>query len=167
MNIEAIDENIIDLQLQEMSLALARRKISWNISRPYLGPITNALQKLKLEPSIDSSGDYNIHASGDKQMLVALMRILRISGFNSNGDRPKKGESTWCAWFEHPACKMRIWLNFSSTVCKQVQIGSKTVTYEQPIYETRCVEDLQEVPPCETALILETESTPALTNQEA
>lgn len=137
MNLEVIDENIIDLQLQEEDLAVSRRKIRWNSSRSTLAPIVNALTKLGIEPRIDGT-DLNIYFSGDKHQLAAVIRILRTSGFNTDEKRPEKGASSWTARFTVQGCPLPIYLSFCSSVCRQVQVGTKTV--EIPIYETVCGE---------------------------
>lgn len=157
-SVELIDENIIDLQLQEEALKLAKRKVKWNANRSLLSGIVNALVKLGLEPHITEY--ITVNCTGDAKKLAAVVRIFRISGFSSNADKPKKGDSTWYAFFDSPECPIRIWFAFTSSVCRRVQIGTKIA--EIPIYETICGE---EIAPCETALISVTESTPALMEQ--
>lgn len=135
MNIETIDENIIDLQLQEEALNFAKKKAKWNVNRTLLSSIVNALTKLAIEPTFGND-HLNIQCTGDKSKLVAVMRILRTSGFSTNADRPVKGDSQWYAWFDSNECSARIWFSFTSSVCRQVKVGTKTVTVD--VYETQC-----------------------------
>lgn len=134
-NVELVDENLIDLQFQEAALRLAKRKARWNANRVLLTGVVNALVKCGVEPSFDT--DYlQVSCAGDKHKLATVIRIFRISGFNSTAARPKKGDSSWCAWFKSPECTVDIWFNFTSSVCKQVKVGVKTVTVD--VYETQC-----------------------------
>jgi hypothetical protein len=159
-NVETIDENLIDLQLQEEALNLANKKAKWNANRATLSSIVNALAKIGLEPSFGDD-HLNIRCTGDKDKLTAVIRILRTSGFNTTANRPAKGDSTWYAWFESANCGARIWFNFTNSVCRRVKTGSKMVSVDT--YETVCG-DISEELSCATALISETESTPALPN---
>lgn len=141
MNIEVIDENLVDLQLQEESLAMTKRKLKWNGSRSIMAPVINALSKLELEPRLDAT-DVNYYFTGDKSKLLAVMRIVRSSGFNTTAERPKKGDSSWTARFTKEGCGLGLYLSFSSSVCRQVQVGTKTI--QVPVYETVCGESLGE-----------------------
>jgi hypothetical protein len=155
-------ENIechIDLQLQQASLDLAKKKVRWNANRSRLEPIVNAFTKIGVDSDL-SDGDLNIRFAGDKEKLAQGVRILRVAGFHTEAERPKKGDSSWTAWFTHPDCSIRIWFSFTSSVCRQVKTGTKTV--EIDVYETQCGDLATEELPCETALISETESTSAL-----
>lgn len=154
MNIEVIDENLVDLQLQEESLAMTKRKLKWNGSRSIMAPVINALSKLELEPRLDAT-DVNYYFTGDKSKLLAVMRVVRSSGFNTNQERPKKGDSSWTARFTKEGCGLGLYLSFSSSVCRQVQIGTKTI--QVPVYETVCGETLGEETPR-----LQGQSNPAL-----
>lgn len=167
MNIEAIDEVKIDLQLQEEALELSKKRLKWQANRSNFVVITRELEKLGIEPRLDCQADYNINFTGDKKKLLAVLRLIMSAGFKTHNDKPQPGQSSWSAWFDKKDCSLRIWFSFSSSICKLVQVGTKTVSYEQPIYQTICGELLEELPSCETALISGTESTPALTNQEA
>jgi hypothetical protein len=159
MNIEVIDENLIDIQLQEEVLNLAKKKAKWNANRATLSSIVNALHKIGIESEL--TGNLDVSVTGDKKRLADIIRIFRIAGFSSDAERPKQGDSSWYAYFSHPNCSVRIWFCFSSSVCKRVKTGSKMVSVDT--YETVCG-DISEELPCATALISETESTPALPN---
>lgn len=155
-SIETIDENLIDLQLQEEAISLAKKKAKWNANRATLYSIVNALTKIGLEPSFGND-HLNIQCTGDKDKLTAVMRILRTSGFNTTADRPAKGDSTWYAWFDSANCGARIWFSFTSSVCRRVKTGSKMVSVDT--YETVCG-DISE----ETSPLIQGEVTPALGN---
>lgn len=161
--IEVISENPIEIQLQEEALRLVKLKARWNGCKSTLAPIANALSLLGIEPRFSS--DLDVCFTGDKEKFTAAMRILRVAGFTpSNPNRPKKGDTGWNSFFNKPDCTVQIWLNFTSSVCKRVKVGTKTV--EQDVYEVQCG-DISEVPelPCVTDPILVMESTPASTEQ--
>lgn len=81
-------------------------------------------------------GDINLSFTGDGTRLGLVWAVLRKNGYAPNC-RPKKGESTFYThWLKDGAATF--WMNFSSSVCRRVQVGTKTV--EQPIYETQCDE---------------------------
>jgi hypothetical protein len=153
-NVEAIDENLIDIQLQEEALTITKRKLKWNGSRGIMAPVINALSKLELEPRLDAT-DVNYYFTGDKNKLLAVMRIIRSSGFTTNAERPKKGDSSWTARFTKDGCGLGLYLSFSSSVCRQVQVGTKTI--QVPVYETKCGDISDETP-----ALLQGEVTPAL-----
>jgi len=83
--------------------------------------------------SIDSMSP-NVHLSGSKQTLVEALKILRGEDWVPDqrpGEEPAERFSTAFRKDED-----KIWLYFSSKVCKLVQVGTKTV--EQPVFEVVC-----------------------------
>jgi hypothetical protein len=67
-----------------------------------------------------------------------VVRIFRLAGFTTQSDPPKANAPTWYARYSKQGCDLAIWLNFSSTVCRRVKVGTKLV--EQEIFETVCGE---------------------------
>lgn len=133
-HLEILLDDPIEIALAEKALALAKTKQKWNSIKDFYRPVINALRRLGLEPSL--SNDIDLNFAGDAHKLAAVVRILRTSGFNTDAQRPKQGETTWCATYMHPDCPTNVWLYFTSSVCKRVKIGTKTV--EQDIYEVQC-----------------------------
>jgi hypothetical protein len=86
------------------------------------------------------SGDIDLSFTGDGQRLLTVWKELRRAGWAPN-THPKKGETTFSThWLKEG--NATFWMHFSSTVCRRVQTGTKTV--EVPVYETQCG-DLPEV----------------------
>lgn len=82
------------------------------------------------------SGDIDMAFTGDGERLRQVWAELRKNGYTPNC-RPKKGDSTFYThWLKDGVATF--WMNFSSSVCRRVQVGTQTV--EQPIYETHCGE---------------------------
>lgn len=82
---------------------------------------------------LDSSS-YNISVTGTRADLDILFGVLRREGLTPD-TRPKEKEpsySTYWRW-EDAGC---IWVWFSSTSCKRVQVG--TEMKETPVYEMVC-----------------------------
>ena len=79
--------------------------------------------------------------AGDGQRLGQVWGELRRHGFNCE-TRPKKGDVDFHGYFQQDGYP-KLMVNFTSTLCRRVQVGTQTV--EQPIYETICGE-LGELP---------------------
>jgi hypothetical protein len=132
-NVESITDPI-ELDLAEKAIALAKIRQRWASIKDFYRPIVNAFHRLGIEPSLSS--DVDISFSGDASKLAAVVRILRTSGFTTNSDRPKQGDTTWYARYTHEECPTSVWLYFTSSVCKRVKVGTKMV--EQDVYEVQC-----------------------------
>ena len=132
--VETLLDDPIEIALAEKAIALAKTRAKWNSIKEFYRPIINALHRLGLEPSLGTDIDLNF--AGDAHKLAAVVRILRVSGFSTKGERPKKGDVTWHAYFAHPECDTKVWLYFTSSVCRRVKTGTKMV--EQDVYETHC-----------------------------
>ena len=130
-------EDPIELELQEDALNLAKKKARWNGAKSILSPIAVAASKLEITPRLTGSG-LEIYFSGDKDKLTKALRILRTAGFSTDADRPEAGKTEWYAWFHNPACSLKIWFHFVSSVCKQVKVGTRM--QEVDVYEVQCGE---------------------------
>lgn len=95
-----------------------------------------------------SSGDINMSFTGDGERLKQVWMELRRNGFKPNA-HPKKGETTFYTHWPKDGFS-QFWMEFSSNVCRRVQIGTKLV--ETPIYETQCG-DLPEIDAPATAVV--------------
>ena len=93
-----------------------------------------------------SDGDINLAFTGDGQRLGQVWGELRRNGYTPSS-HPTKGSSQFYTHWLKDGCST-IWMNFSSTMCRRVQVGTQMV--EQPIYEVQCgemPEMLEEVSP--------------------
>jgi hypothetical protein len=99
------------------------------------GGTTNLLEWL-IAVNIDtSSTSLDISYAGDKLVMQGIFKAFRKLGYVST-KRPDANESAFTCYWSHTDSDMRIWLRFSSTVCKRVKIGTKME--EVDVYETRC-----------------------------
>lgn len=136
---EILQANIrckVDIEMEKKRLELEENTRKWLRSRPKLAPVVNAFEDLATYISVDYQ--VNIHISGDKDSLIRSFRILRGAGFKTDSPPPRKGENQWVSTWIAPNCPMSIYFNFTSTICRRVQTGTKMV--EQAVYETVCGE---------------------------
>lgn len=106
-----------------------------------LAPLVRALAELDIEPKIDGYS-FDINFSGNKARLDQIWNLVRTTGYEFDGskeDRPQANKSYWSGWFSYKDAELpyaRMYMSFSSTICKQVKVGTKME--EVDIYETRC-----------------------------
>lgn len=132
--VEPALDDAIEISLAEASLSLAKKRQKWNAIKGFYRPIVNALQRLGVEPGLSNEVDVNF--TGDALRLQSVLRILTESGFTTTAESPKKGDTSWSAYFAHPDCETKVWLYFTSSVCRRVKVGTKTV--EQDVFEIVC-----------------------------
>ena len=145
-------EDPIDLELAQKILDARKLQAKWALIKKFYRPTLTKLRAEGLEPSLDQT-DINLFFSGDKQRLQSVWQIMRYAGFEFEGRRPAKGDSTACGRWKHPECSTALWMHFTSTVCRRVKVGTRLV--EQDIYETICGD--AELPPDEPIAQIEGE----------
>ena len=153
LDLDTTPPSSIDLRFIEESLELVKRKRRWEASKWVLLPLVGALENLGIEPTFNDSLALNF--TGDAAKLYAVVKCLRIAGFSAKvAVPPKKGDTSWYAYYDNPNCKERVWLYFTSSVCKRVKIGTETV--ERDVFETQCADisgAVAELPSDETPAI--------------
>jgi hypothetical protein len=90
-----------------------------------------SIQSVYIDPT-----SYNISVTGTRAELDILFGVLRREGLTPD-TRPKEKESSYSTYWRWEDSEV-IWVWFSSTSCKRVQVG--TEMKETPIYETVCEE---------------------------
>lgn len=90
---------------------------------------------LELEGEFYFYSVLTLTTSGDRQKLVRIFRILRSFGYTCTSHRPQKDSTSWSGFFRKPD-HLSIHINFSSSVCQMVQVG--TEMKEVPVYRVRC-----------------------------
>lgn len=97
-----------------------------------LEPVKTKINSL----TADFSG-FNVYLAGGKDDLTTLFKALAAAGYRTNSTRPEANSPSWYGYFEsEDQTQFKIWVNFSSTVCKRVKIGTWMV--EQDVYEISC-----------------------------
>lgn len=108
------------------------------------------LEALDIDVRFDyQGGSIDVSFAGSGEKLGKVWGLLRRAGYSTDS-RPKAGDSTFSAFWSAPDDLSRVWLNFSSTVCKRVKVGTKMV--EVAVYETVC-EELPAIEPPATELV--------------
>ena len=93
------------------------------------------LEELDVDLQFNLDNDYiAMLFTGDGKRLGDVWGALRQHGYTTHA-RPKKGDTTFYSFWELEG-QARIFMSFSSSMCRRVQVGTKMV--EQPIYETQC-----------------------------
>lgn len=102
-------------------------------------------EELDIEIRFDATNEYGfLGFTGDGEKLKTVWGMLRRAGYHTS-QRPAKGDSKFNAfWYRAGSCDL--FMMFSSSVCKRVKVGTKTV--EQDVYETQCGE-LPEIEPAD------------------
>lgn len=97
---------------------------------------TENLLEWFINAAIDTSSDsLDLSYAGDKHTIEGIYRAFRKLGYKTDKHLTKPEAVFTCYW-DHKESDMRIWLRFSSTVCKRVKVGTKMV--ETDVFETRC-----------------------------
>jgi len=84
------------------------------------------------------SGSYNISVVGSRADLDIMFGVLRRAGLRP-GRRPEEKNTYYATfWYWDEIGSEFVFVSFSSTSCKRVQVGTKME--EVPVYETICEE---------------------------
>lgn len=124
------------------SLALETRRLStWlQIQPQYQSIYQRLINEARLKEAVVTwdTSDLNFMFSGTGKHLAQVFRVMRTSGFELEGDRPRAKESSWHGRFVHPETNLRVWFSFTSTVCQVKQV--RTEMKEVPVYDVVCDE---------------------------
>ena len=99
--------------------------------------VCKALQKAGVNinyVNVDGGG-YNVSLTGSRADLDIVFGTLRRLGLTPDS-RPAEKDTSYCTWWR--AEGFRLWVWFTSTSCKRVQVG--TELKEVPVYDTVCEE---------------------------
>lgn len=123
------------LKLVERKQAVQKHMALYLHTVQTLAPLFRFLEDADIDIDFDPNrGDIDLHFTGDGARLGKVWGELRRNGYKTES-RPKQGDTAFQAFWDCEGFS-RIWLSFSSSVCKRVQVGTKTV--EVPVYETQC-----------------------------
>jgi len=119
--------------------AQTKRARTWREHGPaFTGGLLEALEALEyIEPRWTG---YNLDVvfSGTKVELIAVWKILRANGWETDGARPKEKAEQWYGTWYKEGCDTSIWMNFMSKTCVRTQVG--TQLKEVPVYDIVCGE---------------------------
>lgn len=129
----------IDAALSKAENGLREQREKWMQAREVLKPLVDELGPIAISVHLDELLNFNV--AGDKAVLLKCLRAIRRRGYVADNSPPAPGDASWGSYFTSPVMSLQIWFMFSSTVCRLVQIGTKTV--QEPVYQTICGDDLQ------------------------
>ncbi len=127
--------NILEFILNEQQRAAALTA-TYVENKDEIDNLMAELGPLALHTAFPHSLDF--HFTGNKQLLNDVFKILRRNGWEHHSEPPKDHETSWSTFWEKPNTHFKLWISFTSTVCKRVKTGTKLV--EQDIYEVQCSE---------------------------
>jgi hypothetical protein len=132
---DIIPSSLIDINLAEQQLALAKKCLLWNRHKALLFPIITALVEQGIEPHYKTD-DISIEFTGDAAKLRDAMAVIVDADFSTTFAPAKPGDTMWYGWFTREDCPIKLWVHFTSSVCTRKKIGTKMI--EQDVYETIC-----------------------------
>lgn len=136
------------LRLIELAQNAQKHNLLFQTTVRSLAPLFRQFEVLDVTLTFDlGGGDITLSFTGDGERLRQVWSELRRNGYKC-ATHPKKGDTTFYGWWRQEGFS-NLWMNFSSSVCRRVQIGTKMV--EQPVYETQCGEGLPELEEIEAA----------------
>lgn len=143
------------LRLLEKSQQAAKNFKAFKQTLSACPDLFRRLEELDVDPCFDLDNDYiRCPFTGDGMKLKLVWGTLRRAGFNTIL-RPEKGQTTFYAFWEREG-HAKIFMDFSSSVCRRVKVGTKTV--EQDVYEIQCGELPEIEPPANAVVVAEGES---------
>lgn len=135
----AEQEDVILPRLKSIHDQLALRARKWLENKEQLLPVLHAFIHIGASVDVDSLGRIDVKLAGDKAAFIKAWKLWRSVGIRL--DPAAKG-ATEISQFVEPFGVV-CWFYFTSTVCKRVQVGTRTV--KQPVYETQCGTDLNNI----------------------
>ena len=87
--------------------------------------------------------DVDISVTGTRTTMNTLVGTLRKLGYVANRT-PVEGDTSYCTYFYQGDTDFRVWVNFTSTVCRRVKIG--TEMREVDVYEVQCDDEEEPLP---------------------
>ena len=130
----------INKRLLEKYDEAIRMAFVWENDRDIAMPVLEKLDALGAEPYVMSDSHIAVSLTGDIDTLTSAIRAMRTGGYAS-ASKPERKSPTFHAFYRHPEAKLEIFFQFSSSVCKRVQVGTETKTV--PVYEIHCGESTE------------------------
>jgi len=125
------------LQMVERAQTIKRFVESWKTTIREAAPLFRFLEAMDVGLRFDADQGYiTCRFTGDGDRLAKVWAELRRNSYDV-GMRPKKGDTEFNAFWKRDGLS-DIFMLFSSSLCKRIQVGTQMV--EQPVYETQCGE---------------------------
>lgn len=125
--------------LQEELIRVYKRISWWAAHHQALMGLVEDMDKVGFDATVTSSG-LEFSGAGDKAKLLAMFRTMRKHGYTPSS-RPAAETTYFYAYWDRADGIGSVWVGFTSTVCKRVQVG--TEMKEVAVYEVRCGENME------------------------
>lgn len=126
-----VDISQVTYQLRDLSNIIDW----WAKSHEQFKDLVSKMEALGYDAKLSTSG-LDFVGTGNRQKLVDGLRVLRSAGYSRNL-MPGPKDTSYSCFLQHDTEKS-IWFQFSSSVCRRVQVG--TEMKEVPVYEITCDE---------------------------
>ena len=127
----------ITAELEEAQEYARKKQRYYNLHKTEIERVARELQLGKaLIRATVTNDSVDLSVTGNYGVLKDVFHFLRKLGYEPENRPTAEKTSSFSTYFNAPDKGLRIWLNFSSTVCIRKKIGTKMV--EQPVYETVC-----------------------------
>ena len=111
--------------------------IAWQSTIDDIPDLFTELELIPVEIRFDANdGAINIRFTGDGDLLGRVWNVLRTHGYQPTSRPEPNSSQFYCTWVRKAYAN--IWMNYSSSVCQRMKVGTQTVT--QDVYEIRCGE---------------------------
>jgi len=128
--------SILEAELAEAK-AKARNDRQWyKTHKKEITRVAEAFEGIELQRVKLESECIDLSVSGGYDALKDCFRVFRTLGYEPENRPEEEKFSSFSTYFNHPEQQIQFWLSYTSTLCKMVRVGTKTV--EQPIYEVVC-----------------------------
>lgn len=134
-------ETFIEERIEAYEAPIREFKDHWTREKERYMPVLRKLAHLGAEFYAGDRTYLQVNLMGDGHVLAEAMRALRAHGFNTYNSKPAKNDPTWSSFWTVEGAgdwHIRIYLNFTSSVCRRVKTGTKTVV--QDVFEIVCGE---------------------------
>jgi len=140
LDVQPTQENkMLEMIIKSAELDLddsIKRNEMYENNLPEIKRVARHLKDVSVLTAYIDNDSVNLNITGDYAVLKAIFHAFREAGYFPS-DRPNElKQPSFSCYFNRPDHDFQFWVNFSSTVCKRVQIG--TEMKEVPIYETVC-----------------------------
>lgn len=119
------------------SIQHANKRLSMYLEhQAWIDELVAAIPEDKLQNASVTTYSLDINVVGNGTDLSNVWRALRTRGWDTTKDKPEPGDTGWSGFWRKEGVEYQVYLNFASTVCRRVQVGTQMV--EMPVYEIRC-----------------------------
>ena len=124
----------IEVSIQAREQSAAKTKEYFAEHRDSIISLLEVLKDVNIIRCVMDTGSLDITVSGDKAMVKLIWNKPRTVGYVTELN-PAENEVNFSGWW-YMDDQPRIWLSFSSTVCKRVKVGTKTQVID--VFEVVC-----------------------------